>query len=74
MHENDKILYLINYTDIKQQQFELFSYISKNYKKLNITWEKIAHVLEEYLQMGDLAEEVRRKHPQTEGINLFLIS
>ncbi len=56
-------------TDIGQQQFDLFSFIAKNYMVLGITWERIADTLEELVGMGDLAQEIRSKYnivkPQT---------
>ena len=49
-------------TDIGQQQFDLFSFIAKNYMVLGITWERIADTLEELVGMGDLAQEIRSKY------------
>ncbi|XP_064402672.1 ankyrin repeat domain-containing protein 50-like isoform X2 [Halichondria panicea] len=58
-----------NPQDIRQQQFDLFSFIAKNYMVLGITWERIADALEELVGMGDLAQDVRSKYnivkPQT---------
>ncbi len=58
------------YTDIEQQQQDVFSFVAKNYKVLGITWEKIAVTLEQYLDMGNLAQAVRKKfcgQPKAEG-------
>ncbi len=55
------ILHFYSCTDIRQQQFDLFSFIAKNYIVLGITWERIADTLEELVGMGDLAQEIRMK-------------
>ena len=46
-------------SDISAQKLELFSYIEENHKSLSITWEKIANVLEEFLDKGNLASDIR---------------
>ena len=49
------------HADIGQQQRDLFLYISKNSIVLDITWAKIADVLETHMKMGNLTKNIREK-------------
>ena len=46
--------------DVLEQKIELLKYIAKNYKSLEITWEKIADSLDS-LSVHDLAQDIRTK-------------
>ena len=64
-------------TDVKQQKFDVLSFIAENSTPLRITWERIADNLEQFMDMGNLAQDIRRKfaidqHAGTEG--LYVIS
>ena len=52
-------MFLHNSSDVSAQKLELFSYIEENHKSLSITWEKIAYVLKEFLDKGNLASNIR---------------
>ncbi len=39
----------------------MLSFVTKNSIKLNITWERIADTLEHFMDMGNLARDIRRK-------------
>ncbi len=49
------------HTDTERQQFDVLSFVAKNSIKLDITWERIADTLEHFMDMGNLARDIRRK-------------
>ncbi len=51
--------YLI--TDIDGQKLALFLKISRNCVAMEITWEKIADTLEEFVDKRNLAQQIRTK-------------
>ena len=63
-------------TDAKQQKFDVLSFITENSTPLGITWERIADTLEHFMDMGNLARDIRRKfaidqHAGTEGLYIM---
>ena len=48
--------------DIDGQKSAVFRYIADNSKCLEVTWEKIADVLRDYLDKGDLAVSIMEKY------------
>ncbi len=39
----------------------MLSFVAKNSIRLGITWERIADTLEHFMDMGNLAQDIRRK-------------
>ena len=59
-------------TDIGQQRICLFSFIERNSMALDISWAKIAEVLEKHLKMIDLAQRIREKFQlQAKGLVVY---
>ncbi len=46
--------------DVSKQKYALFSKISKNYLTMGITWDTIAHCLDEFVSHKDLALQLRK--------------
>ncbi len=44
-----------------QQLLDVLSFVTKNSITLGITWERIADTLEHFMDMGNLARDIRRK-------------
>ena len=59
--------------DVEDQKFALFSKISRNYRSMQITWDKIADCLERFVKDRDLAMEIRRKFCQVDDSELVSI-
>ena len=59
--------------DVEDQKFALFSKISRNYRSMQITWDKIADCLERFVKDRDLAMEIRRKFCQVDDSKLVSI-
>ncbi len=63
--------------DIEQQKYEVFSFVAKNSMTLEITWEKIADTLEQFINMGNLAQNIRMKFnlqpSRAEGTDITII-